>query len=74
MALQIAERAVVGQDVEAIVGPLEGAARPMPPVVPVADIRPQHRRAIGHRHLARQREQLIIGKRGRAVERGRGRS
>ena len=43
MALQVAERAVVGDELEAVVGALEGAAGPVPAVAPIADVGLQER-------------------------------
>ncbi len=38
MPLQVAERAVVGEDVEAVVDALEGPAGLVPAVLPIADV------------------------------------
>ena len=38
VTLQVAKRAVVGDELEAVVGPLEGAAGTVPSVAPVADV------------------------------------
>ena len=38
MALQVAERAVVGDEFEAVVGALEGTPGPMPAIAPVPDV------------------------------------
>ena len=69
--LQIAECAVVGEDVESIRGALERAAGPMAAVAALADVRAQHARAVVGRHPPGDRHQLIVGQRGRRVERGR---
>ena len=70
MALQIAERPVVGEDVEAIRRALEGASRAVAAVGAVADVGAQHLRAVVRRHPPRDGEQLIVGQRRRGVERG----
>ena len=69
MALQIAERAVVGEDVEPIARPLERAARLVAAVRAVADIGAEHGRAIVGRHRAGDAEQLIVGQVRRGVQR-----
>ena len=46
MALQVAEGAVIGDELKAVVRPLEGAAGPVPAVAPVAHIRRQQRHAV----------------------------
>ncbi len=50
MALQVAEGAVVGHELEAVVRPLEGAAGPVPSIAPVAHVRRQQ----GHPVLVAQ--------------------
>ena len=44
--LQIAERTVVGEDVEAVRRPFEGAAGLVAPVGPLADVGADHARAL----------------------------
>ena len=61
MALQIAEGAVVGEHVEAIVRALERAARLVPAVRAVADVGAQHRGALVGGHPPGDRQQLIVG-------------
>ena len=46
MALQIAKRAVVGQHVESVSRPLEGATGPVPPVGAFADVGAKHAGAL----------------------------
>jgi hypothetical protein len=41
VTLQVAEGAVVGDEFEAVVGPLEGTTGPVPAVAPVAHVRRQ---------------------------------
>ena len=60
MALQIAEGAVVGEDVESIVRALERAARLVPPVGALADVGAEQRGAFVGRHPPRDRQQLIV--------------
>ena len=71
MPLQIAERAVVGEHVEPVAGPLERAARLVAAVARDRRrrraARPRDRPADIARAIA---EQLIVGQRGRRVERG----
>ena len=59
--LQVAERAVVGEHVEAVRGPLERAAGAVAAVGAVADVGAQHGGPLVGRHAARDREQLIVG-------------
>ncbi len=70
VALQIAERAVVGEHVEAIGRALERAAGPVTPVPAVAGVGPQHRRAFVGRQAARDRQQLVVGQVGRRIQGG----
>ena len=46
MPLQITKRAVVRDQLEAIVGALEGPTRTVPSVAPVADVGPQERHPV----------------------------
>jgi len=46
VALQVAERAVIGHDVEAVAGSLEGAPRFVTAVRPLAHVGAQHRGAV----------------------------
>src|SRR4029077_444092 len=54
-----AEGAVVGEHVEAVAGALEGAAWFVSTIGAMAGVGAQQRRAIGWRHGARDREELI---------------
>ena len=49
VALKVPERAVVGQHVEAVRRPLEGAARTMTAIAAIANVAAQHTRAIVRR-------------------------
>ena len=69
VALEIAERAVVGEHVETIAGPLERAAGLVAAVRARADVGAEDRGAIVWRQAARDREQLIVGQHGRGVQR-----
>ena len=69
MALQIAERAVVGEHVEPIARALEGAARLVPPVRAVADVRAQHGGPIVGGQTPGDREELVVGQGRDGVER-----
>ncbi len=53
MALQVAERAVVGEHVEAVTRALERAARLVAPVGAVADVGAEERRAVVGRDIRR---------------------
>ena len=55
MALQVAERPVVGDDLEAVAERLEAAARAMAAVAPLADELGQHRRALVRGQVANAR-------------------
>ncbi len=68
MALQIAEGAVVGEDVEPVGGAFEGAARFVATIGPVAVIGAQQLRAVVGRHRSRDPLQLIVGERRCRVE------
>ena len=59
--LQVAERAVVRQHVEAVVDPLEGPARLVPAVLPLADVRPHQRQPLGRPEPGDSLEQLVLG-------------
>ena len=61
MALEIAERAVVGEDVEAVARALERAPRLVPAVRARADVGAQERGAVVGRHPSRDGEELIVG-------------
>src|SRR5882672_7154308 len=69
VALQIAERAVIGEHIEAIAGALEGAAWLVAPVRAAADVSAKDGGPVVGRQPAREREQLIVGKRRRRIER-----
>ena len=58
---EIAERAVVGQHVEAVVDSLERSSRLMPAVVAIADVRAQEWRPFVAAQLAHALEQLVLG-------------
>ena len=53
VALEVAERAVVGEDVEAVVDPLERPARLVAAVGPVADVGPHDGHAVLDADIAR---------------------
>ena len=63
MPLQVAERAVVGQHVEAIARPFECAAGLVTPVLPTAGVVAQQVRPIVCGELTRPGQQLIVGQR-----------
>ena len=71
MALQIAERAVVGEDVEPVSRPLEGAPRAVTAVAALADVGLQHRGSLRGCHAARRGQQLIVRQIGHGIERRR---
>ena len=71
MALQVAERAVVGEHVEAVAGPLESAPRPVAAVGAVARAGAQHRGPVGRAQAAGRLEELALGQPGRLVQRRR---
>src|SRR5439155_3994 len=60
MPLQVAERAVIAEDVEPVCRSLERASRPMSPIRPLADVRLEDGPALALRHLLRDLEQSII--------------
>src|SRR5439155_22355005 len=70
MALQIAERAIVREDVEAIARALEGASRLVAAVRAAADVCAEQLEAVLVAHVARNVEQLIVRQRRGRVERG----
>ena len=69
MALQVAERAVVGDEFEAVVGALEGAPGPVAAVAPLADVGAQQRHPVVVAEPARPGGPLALG----AAERARNR-
>jgi hypothetical protein len=71
MALEIPEGAVVGEHVESVLRPFEGAPRLVPAVRAVADVGAKERRALVGGHAAGDGEQLIVGKPRDGVERRR---
>ena len=66
VALEVAERAVVAEDVEAVDGPLEGAAGPVPSVLAAPDVGLEHALALVGGELPRESEELVVGQRGPA--------
>ena len=68
VALQVAERAVVTQDVEAVRRPLERAPGPVASVEPLAHVGVEHRPPLLVRHLPGALEQLVVGQRRDRVE------
>ena len=70
MALQVAKRAVVGEDVETIARPLERAAGLVAAIGAVADRRGQHRFALELAHASGDVHQLGVGAVRRGVQRG----
>ena len=70
VALEIAEGAVVAEDVEAIAGALEGAAGLVAPVLSPADVGGEHLGALGRAELSRDGEELVVGQIRDGVERG----
>ncbi len=71
MALQVAERAVVRQHVEAVVDALERPARLVPAVAAPADVRVEHGGPLLLAHRVRERVQPVVGQVGRRVQGGR---
>ncbi len=69
MALQIAEGAVVGQDVEPVRRALECAARAMTAIGAVPDVGAEQRRSLVDGHAARDAHELIVGEIRDGVER-----
>ncbi len=61
MTLQVAERAVVGDDVEAVVDALERAARLVTTVAPLPHVRAQQRDAVVVAERAHLRQHLVVG-------------
>ena len=61
MALEVAEGAVVRQHVEAVVDALERPPRLVPAVLPLADVRPDERQALGGAEPGDAVEQLLLG-------------
>ena len=70
MALQVAERAVVAEHVETVRRALERAARLVPPVRAMADVRRQHRLPLALGHPACDVHQLGVRQVRHRVERG----
>ena len=68
MALQVAERAVVGQDVEAVAGPLEPAAGLVAPVGPIALVGLEDRHPLVDGHGLHPLLDLGLGQVGERVE------
>jgi len=62
VSLKVTERAVVGEHVESIARALEGAARTMTPVRPLARVRPQDLGAASRRHRARDLQEVPVRK------------
>jgi hypothetical protein len=62
VALQVAERAVIREEVEAVGRALERAARFVAPVRAPADVGREHGRALRVGHLSRARQQNLVGK------------
>src|SRR3954447_16143963 len=69
VALQIAERAIVGQYVEAVSGPFEGAARSMTAVGAVSGVGAKNGEAFVSGHPAGDGKELVIRQIGDGVER-----
>ena len=60
MALQVAEAAVVGHDLEAVAQGLEAAARAVAAVAPLAHQLGQHRGALVRRQRPHRRARLVL--------------
>ena len=69
MPLEVAEGAVVAQDVEAILRPFPCTAGLVPPVRPHADARGQHGVPVAGLHATDELEELVVGQIARGVER-----
>ena len=67
-ALQVTKSAVVAEDVKAVGGALEGAARFVMAVAAGADVGAQHVGALFGRHASCEFEKLGVGEAGRGVE------
>ena len=71
MPLEVPEGPVVAQDVEPVVGALEGAPGLVAPVRPLSDVRAQQRRPLVGREAPHPRPDLILGQvRVRVAHRG----
>ncbi len=70
VALQVAERPVVAEHVEAVPRALERASWLVTAVPPVADRRGEHRRALVVAHPARELQEPVVGEPARRVQRG----
>ena len=68
VTLQVAERAVVRQHVEAVVGPLERTAGLVASIRPFADVAAHHRQAVLDRHGPHPLEHGGLGQAGVGVE------